>query len=898
MKLSPKFSLLNRASAPLALALASLAAPAVLAQTGDGPAASVTTQLPRGAVPSHYTIKVVPDAANLSFTGEATIDLTLAQTTKAITLNAADLSFVSATIQSAGKGKAVTGTVAVDAAAQTATISFARELAPGKYKLAFRYAGVINQQANGLFALDYKDGSGADKRALFTQFEAPDARRFVPSWDEPSYKATFDLSVVVPKGQMAVGNMPISRSVEQKDGSTLVTFGTTPKMSTYLLFVGLGELERMTAMVGPTEVGVVTGKGNVKKAQLALDASAAILPYFNDYFGVPFPLPKLDNVAGPGQSQFFSAMENWGAIFTFERAMLVDPKSTSEATKRRVYEIVAHEMAHQWFGDLVTMGWWDDLWLNEGFASWMATKVTDKMKPEWDMLITRVDGRERAMGLDAFSTTHPVIQKVRTVDEVSQAFDAITYQKGEAVITMLESFAGEDAWREGIRAYMKQHAYGNTVTDDFWTAIENAGAKGLTTIAHDFTKKPGVPLVKVDAAQCVNGTTRLALSQAEFSRDAKDKAPLSWHVPIKAQIVGGGESRSLVLDGKDVLELPGCGAYIVNLGQAGYYRSLYPAENVAALAKDFTKLAAIDQSGLLADNWQLGLGGYQPMSRALDLVDAVPADASDIVLEALPSYMDGPRSIFQGDAGTQKRILAYSTAKLTPILTRIGYDARAEEGPQVPLLRQSLIATLGTMGDAAVLAEARRRFAALESNPAALDGPQKFVWLGVVAQYADQATWDKLRAMANAAPSALERSQLFALLGRAKDRALSAQALQLALTDEPGKTTSAAIIAAVSVDHDMQAVDFVLANRDKYEALIDVSARSQALARLGTNSADLAMADKLNAYADRYLTPESRKVMDRAIAAIKTRVASWARLKPEIIAWLNAKEKSAVKKGK
>jgi len=482
MAFSHKYNLLKHAAAPVALALASLAGPAALAQTGDGPAPGVTTQLPRGVVPAHYAIRITPDASHLRFDGEATIDITLTQASSAITLNAADLSFKSAAIIAEGKKKAMAGTVAVDAAAQTATIRFGKELAPGKYKLAFVYAGVINQQANGLFALDYKDGSGADKRALFTQFEAPDARRFVPSWDEPSYKATFDLSVVVPEGQLAVGNMPVQSSVKQKDGTSLVTFGTSPKMSTYLLFLGLGELERMTTMAGATEVGVITGKGNVKKAQLALDASADILPYYNDYFGTPYPLPKLDNVAGPGQSQFFSAMENWGAIFTFERAMLVDPKSTSEASKRSVYEIVAHEMAHQWFGDLVTMAWWDDLWLNEGFASWMATKVTDVMKPEWDMLLTRVDGRESAMGLDAYATTHPVVQKIDTVDEVNQAFDAITYQKGEAVITMLESFAGPDVWRDGIRAYRRAHAHGNTVTSDLWTAVENAGAKGLVTI--------------------------------------------------------------------------------------------------------------------------------------------------------------------------------------------------------------------------------------------------------------------------------------------------------------------------------------------------------------------------------------------------------------------------------
>lgn len=892
MKLSQHLSYLSRAAAPVALAISILSAPAALAQNGNGPAPGVTTQLPRIAVPSHYAIKIVPDAANLKFSANATIDIDLKQPTTDITLNAADLTFVSATIKATGsEKKPMAGTVSLNADNQTATVSFPKSLQPGKYQLAFVYSGVISQQANGLFALDYKNNDGIDKRALFTQFEAPDARRFVPSWDEPSYKATFDLSVVVPKGEMAVGNMPIASSVQEKDGTLLVTFGTTPKMSTYLLFLGMGELERMTTKAGDTEIGVVTGKGNVKKAQFALDAAAEILPWYNNYFGTPFPLPKLDNVAGPGQSQFFSAMENWGAIFTFERAMLVDPKSTSEASKRRVYEIVAHEMAHQWFGDLVTMAWWDDLWLNEGFASWMATKVTNVMKPEWQVLLTRVDGRERAMSLDAYTTTHPVVQKIDTVDEVNQAFDAITYQKGEAVITMLESFAGPDVWRDGIRAYMKAHAYGNTVTSDLWSAVENAGAKGLVAIAHDFTTQPGIPLVKVDSAQCTGGATQLSLSQGEFSRDAKaakDASPLNWHVPIRAETLGNAP-QTMVLTGKGTMTLPGCGAYVINVGQAGYYRSLYPASNVNALSANFTKLAPIDQSGLLADNWQLGLGGYQPMTRPLDMVDAVPSNASDAILAALPDYFAAMHSIFKGDAAAQQRVLNYTSGKLSPILQRIGFDSKAGEGSQVPMLRQNVIATLGDMGDPAVVAEARRRFDALAANPEALDGPLKFVWLGIVAKNADQATWDKIRAMANSAPNALEKAQLFALLGRAKDDKLSAKALDLALTDEPGKTTSAAIVSAVAYGHDMQAVDFVLAHRKQYEALIDVSARSQALARLGGGSADLGMAEKLSAYADQYLTKDSRKVTDRAIAAIKARAATRERLKPEIAAWLDAK---------
>ncbi len=872
------------AAAPIAIAAPALAQSAPTpGSTPTGPAAGITTQLPRGAAPSHYAIQVTPDAANLKFSGKVTIDVSVATALPALVLNAADLT-VSSVMLTPAKGKAIKGAARIDADAQTVSLDFGKPIQPGSYKLDIVYAGIINQQANGLFALDYTDNAGAAKRALFTQFEAPDARRFVPSWDEPSYKATFDLSAVVPADQLAVGNMPVKATKDLGGGKKLVTFGTSPKMSSYLLFFGLGELDRATKMAGNTEVGVIVGKGNTGKAQLALDASASILPYFNDYFGTPYPLPKLDNVAGPGQSQFFSAMENWGAIFTFERALLVDPRFTSEATKRRIYETVAHEMAHQWFGDLVTMAWWDDLWLNEGFASWMATKVTDKLQPDWEMLLTRVDGREAAMSLDSLATTHAVVQKITTVDQVNQAFDAITYQKGEAVITMLEGYAGEDAWKAGIQAYMKAHAYGNTVTDDLWKSVEGAGATGLVSIAHDFTSQPGIPLVTVDSAVCKGGSTVLTLSQGEFSRDQKSKTPLRWNVPVKAQTIGG-EAQRLILQGKGTVTLPGCGAYVVNAGQTGYYRSLYPAANVKALAKDFTKLASIDQTGLLADNFQLGLGGYQPIGLAMDLVYAVPATASPAVLAEVPEYIASAHAMLESDKAAQARVAVYGSAKLGPVLAGIGYDAKPGEAAQAPVLRQALVATLGDMGDKAVVAEANRRFA----QPALLDGPLRNTWLSIIAKNADQATWDKLRAMAKGAATDLEKSSTYALLGGAKDEKLAAQALDLAMTDEPGKTTSAAIISAVGSEHPMLAVDYVLAHRAQYEALIDVSARSQALARLGGGSADPAMATKLDAYATQYLTPESRKVVDRAISAIKTRIETRSRLQAPLTAWFAGK---------
>jgi aminopeptidase N len=320
---------------------------------------------------------------------------------------------------------------------------------------------------------------------------------------------------------MAVSNMPAIESKDVGNGVKAVTFQTTPVMSSYLLFFASGDFDRITKMSAGREVGIVASRGNGDKARYALDAEAQILPYYNDYFGRPYALPKLDNVAGPGQSVFFDAMENWGAIFTFEKRLLLDPAISSEADKQAIFSIEAHEMAHMWFGDLVTMAWWDDLWLNEGFASWMANKTTQHFHPDWGGDIDQVSDRENAMGLDAFATTHPVVQPIRTVEQANQAFDSITYKKGQSVISMLEGFAGSDVWRQGIRDYMAKLAYKNSRTSDLWGAIEGAGAKGLMAVARDFTTQPGIPLVQLGASRCVNGQTVVPATLGQFSNDRR-----------------------------------------------------------------------------------------------------------------------------------------------------------------------------------------------------------------------------------------------------------------------------------------------------------------------------------------------------------------------------------------
>jgi aminopeptidase N len=848
---------------------------------------SVPTQLPRTAVPTHYAITITPHAAKLTFDGSVAIDLRVTKPTRQLVLNAADLKIAKVTLSGSG-AKALPARIGLDSEAQTATFDFGRTVAPGTYRLSIAYSGEIHTQANGLFALDYKNKEGKDARSLFTQFEAADARRFIPSWDEPDYKATFDLTVRVPANDMAVSNMPAASTKALGGGLKEVRFQTTPTMSSYLLFFASGDFERVSKPAGGREVGIVMSRGNADKAHTALDDEAQILPFYNDYFGTPYPLPKLDNVAGPGQSQFFSAMENWGAIFTFEYAILDDPAITTEAQRQNIFGTEAHEMAHQWFGDLVTMAWWDDLWLNEGFASWMATKATEHFHPDWGADVDGVGAREGAMGLDSLNSTHPVVQQVRTVEQANQAFDAIAYSKGESVISMLEDFAGPDVWRDGIRRYIAAHAYQNSRTGDLWKAQEAAGAHGLTTIATDFTTQPGIPLIAVGPSQCAAGSTVTTLTQSQFSFDRRQETsanPLSWHVPVKAT-AGGAPARVVTAGRTTQLKVPGCGPLLVNSGQKGYYRTLYAPQQAPALAAALPQLGPVDQYGLMADQMALSTAGYQPMSTGLDILNAMPASGNAKVVEEAVSQWDDLYDLLDSDSASQSAIAARIVATYGPRLQQLGFVPRAGEPPVDAVLRSSLIASLGKYRDPRVLAEATRLFEAWKQDPAAIPGSLKSTWLRVIAGNADAATWDSIHAAAKANRGTVERTTLYQLLGRSRDQALASKALELALTAEPGKTTSAGIITAVAAQHPKLAIDFVLAHLDQVNQLIDISGRSSFMRRLAYGSHDSALIPTLEAYAKAELAATDRKPIDQTIDRIRSQSSDIPRIQSETGQWL------------
>ena len=430
---------------PTVLALAAALTLAATPALAEAPFSFAATpgKLPKDVVPLQYAAHLVPDLAAHTFLGSETVEIDVLKATAQIVLNADGIGIDAATLSGRAVGDLKLAP-RMNADQQTVSFALDKPLTPGRYQLALKFHGKINREARGLFYMNYKAGA-AERTMLSTQMEPTDARRLLPLWDEPSFRATFKLTVDLPAGLKAYSNTPVERQEALDGGLQRIVFGTTPKMPSYLMVLVAGELERVGARQDGVEIGVVTTAGKIASADYALGASKDLLRYYNDYFGTPYPLAKLDQIAVPGG--FNGAMENWGAIVYSEEVLLVDPKTSPERTRQDSFGVTAHEMAHQWFGNLVTMAWWDNLWLNEGFASWMGTKATQHFHPEWHPQLDSLAEREPVMNLDARKTTHPIQTPVLTEAQAAGAFDAITYTKGQAFLRMLEAYLGEDAFR-------------------------------------------------------------------------------------------------------------------------------------------------------------------------------------------------------------------------------------------------------------------------------------------------------------------------------------------------------------------------------------------------------------------------------------------------------------------
>lgn len=837
-----------------------------------------------GATPLRYEIAVAPDAEAGAFTGEARITIETAEPMTAVTLNALDLEVSSATIDGASTA------FDVNADAQTLTLTPRRPLRAGRHTIRIVYAGKIYDDAYGLFRVSYEDNEGRPRRALATQFEPGDARRFAPMWDQPNRRAVFSLTVTAPSSQMVVGNMPAARTQRLSGGLTRTTFADTPSMPSYLLFLAVGDFERITTDVDGVELGVIVRRGEGERGRYALQAGEESLRYFTDYFGIRYPLPKLDMIGVPGAGGF-GAMENWGAILYFDQYLLLDEALSSEADRQNVFGIIAHEIAHQWFGNLVTMTWWDDLWLNEGFASWMAAKATEAVHPDWNPWMAQLtSGTATAMALDAREGTHPVVQPVNTIDEANLAFDTITYEKGLAVIRMLEAYVGEEDFRTGVRNYLNAHLYGNARTEDLWAAIQAASGQPVLEIARSFTTQPGFPVLNVSGPHCEREphNTRLSLTQRRFAMDDASRTAERWEIPVVARRLEFDPSRAVLpAEANGTIDVgPACEAYLVNAGQSGFFRVLYDSSNFSVLTRRFGSLDSIDQLGLLLDYWAFGRSGDAPFTDYLELVNALPADADPVIVMDTAAAMIA-FAAYAESRPSEASVNAYGVATLRPYFQRMGWDARAGETSNESLMRATLIAALGALGDQDVIAEARRRVRGVESDPSLLPGGIRSATLGVFARNATASDYDFMLARARAARDFVEQRRAWLQLAGAGDPALARRTLELTLGEEVPRQIRTQVIAVVTAEHPRLGWDFLVAHRSEIEALLDPLQRLEFPTQLASASSDPAMAAELEAYAQTF-PGGARPTVAAAAAAIRLRAHTIAARMPAVEAWIAA----------
>jgi len=736
------------------------AAFAVLALLNPRP--TFAQRLPTTVIPTHYTLKLTPDLKAATFSGEEAIDVNVTQPTRSITLNAIEIDFLSVTI--VPNGPQQTGAVTLDADKQQATFPFPATIPAGNATIKIRYTGILNNELRGFYL-----SKTARRNYAVTQFEATDARRAFPCFDEPAFKATYDISLVIDAADTAISNSAIVADTPGPgaDKHTLV-FGTTPKMSSYLVAFLVGDFQCTGGREDNVDIRVCATPDKVGETPFALAIAKFALHYYDDYFGIHYPLKKLDLIGVPDFEA--GAMENFGAITFRETDLLIDPKTAPIAAQRNAAIDITHEMAHQWFGDLVTMQWWDNIWLNEGFATWMEAKPVAAMHPEWNIPEIVAGDEQDTLDIDAQPTTRAIRARADTPDEIDQMFDSIAYGKASDVLLMVENYLGEETFREGVQAYLKAHEYANATAEDFWNAQTATSHKPIDKIMESLVAQPGEPILSFGAP--ANGNVSVKQKRFFLSPSIHPNPKQKWTLPVCFKT---GEARNCELLSPEIstLSFPALSIFFANADGKGYYHSAYaPAQYQDLAAHAESALTPAERVSLAGDEWALVQAN---MASVVDYLNLAGALESDTNAEVFSSTAEVTGTIADKIASAKQErdgLATWIRRNYAPEYAKLGPPAPSDSS-NTRELRAELLSLLVKQGDDADLqTEARKIASQFLDDPTSVDPNLGIAALRAAAENGDAALFDRLQKVYETSSNPDLQESALRLLVAFRDRTL------------------------------------------------------------------------------------------------------------------------------
>ena len=726
-------------------------------------------------IPVNYVLEFEPIFKNFTFNGKETITVECKESVNTISMHCAEIKIKSCrVIHDKIIQKAVTKT---DANKEELTITIKNKI-KGRAFIELEFAGELNDRLLGFYRSQYKQ-NGKTKYLATTQFEAADARRAFPCWDEPESKATFDISIIAENKFTAISNMPIISKKRMKN-KTLYKFARTPVMSTYLIYLGVGEFEYLTGKIGKIQIRVITTKGNKSKGKYSLELGKKLLSSYEKYFGIRYPLPKLDLIAIPDFAA--GAMENWGAITFRETILLYDPKTSSTRTKQYIAEVISHEIAHQWFGNLVTMKWWNDLWLNESFATFMATKFVDKFYPEWDLWNQFVeDAMNNAMGLDSLKNTHPIDVKVNSTSEIREIFDAISYDKGGCVLRMLENYVGESNFQKGLKRYLADFKFRNAEGKDLWDAIGKVSKMPVRAMVSTWLKQPGFPVVEIKKKD----STLHLIQRRYLSESDKKHSKGLWHIPLSVGL--NDELFQKLFTTKSIsVKLPKDNiGFIANFGRKGFYRVKYDPSILLDLKMlvDQKKIAPIDRWAVQNDLFSLCVSGDETVRNYLDFSDAYYDEDSYLATVNVAHNLSSLYFRAFGEEFAQE-IKSYTASYLKKVLYDLGWTPKKTDKHTDAMMRGFVISTLGKLDDDEVILECKTRYKQFTKNQTTISPDLIEPICSVMAWIGNSKTHDELTRLYRNAKTMEEKLRFLGALCSFKNEKLLLKSLNFSQTPE------------------------------------------------------------------------------------------------------------------